>query len=137
MDIANNSIHSGDVLDNTINTFDVHSFLGADVVDNSLTGADIDESTLTPTTGVVVREGTHVFAGANESVQADATCQPGEVATRGGFRGDSDARYFGSLRHSLPVPDTPGSVPTGWLVVARGGTQSTSVGAYVLCAKAP
>ncbi len=52
---ANNSIHSGDVLDNTINTFDVHSFLGADVVDNSLTGADIDESTLTPTTGVVVR----------------------------------------------------------------------------------
>ena len=40
-----------DVKDNSINTFDVHSFLGVDVIDNSLTGADVDESTLNLATG--------------------------------------------------------------------------------------
>ena len=47
VDIGNNEIGSGDVKDNSVNTFDVHSFLGVDVVDNTLTGDDIDESTLT------------------------------------------------------------------------------------------
>jgi hypothetical protein len=46
VDIRNDDIQSGDVKDNSINTFDVHSFLGVDVVDGSLTGADVDESTL-------------------------------------------------------------------------------------------
>jgi hypothetical protein len=46
VDIGNDEIQSGDVKDGTINTFDVHSFLGVDVVDNSLTGADVDETTL-------------------------------------------------------------------------------------------
>ena len=46
VDIGNNEIGSGDVKDNSVNTFDVHSFLGVDVVDNTLTGDDIDESTL-------------------------------------------------------------------------------------------
>jgi len=46
VDVGNNEIGSGDVKDNSLNTFDVHSFLGVDVVDNSLTGADVNESTL-------------------------------------------------------------------------------------------
>lgn len=46
VDIGNNEIGSGDVKDNSINTFDVHSFLGVDVVDDTLTSADIQESTL-------------------------------------------------------------------------------------------
>ena len=45
-DIAANAVDSARVRDNTLNTFDVHSFLGVDVVDNTLTGADVDESTL-------------------------------------------------------------------------------------------
>jgi hypothetical protein len=40
-DIAANAVDSARVRDNTLNTFDVHSFLGADVVDGSLTGADV------------------------------------------------------------------------------------------------
>ena len=46
VDIGNNEIGSSDVKDNSLNTFDVHSFLGVDVVDNTVTGADVDESSL-------------------------------------------------------------------------------------------
>jgi hypothetical protein len=46
VDIGNNEIGSADVKDNSINTFDVHSLLGVDVVDNTLTGADIQEASL-------------------------------------------------------------------------------------------
>jgi hypothetical protein len=46
VDVGDNEIGSADVKDNSINTFDVHSFLGVDVVDDTLTGADVNESTL-------------------------------------------------------------------------------------------
>ena len=46
-DVGNGEIGSADVKDNSINTFDVHSFLGADVVDGSLTGDDIGDGTRT------------------------------------------------------------------------------------------
>ena len=45
-DIRNDDIQSGDVKDNSINTFDVHSFLGADVADGTLTDADIQDFSL-------------------------------------------------------------------------------------------
>ena len=41
VDIRNDDIQSGDVKDNSIKTFDVHSFLGADVARRSLAGGDI------------------------------------------------------------------------------------------------
>jgi hypothetical protein len=46
VDIGDGEVGSADVKDNSINTFDVHSFLGVDVVDDTLTGADVNESTL-------------------------------------------------------------------------------------------
>ena len=45
-DIADGEVQSADVKDNSLNTFDVQTFLGADVVNNTLTGDDVDESTL-------------------------------------------------------------------------------------------
>jgi hypothetical protein len=45
-DIDANAVDSARVRDNTINTFDVHSFLGVDVVHDTLTGADVNESSL-------------------------------------------------------------------------------------------
>jgi hypothetical protein len=72
VDVGDNEIGSADVKDNSINTFDVHSFLGVDVVDNSLTGADIDESTL----GVV--QGTGKVLAGSGSVGFD---QSGNLAT--------------------------------------------------------
>ena len=45
-DIGTNAVDSARVRDNTLNTFDVHSFLGVDVVDGSLTGADISDNTI-------------------------------------------------------------------------------------------
>jgi len=47
VDIGNGEVGSADVKDNSLNTFDVHSFLGVDVVDGSLTGDDISNGTLT------------------------------------------------------------------------------------------
>ena len=44
-----NEVGSADVKDNSLNTFDVHSFVGADVVDNTLTGADIQGESLNMT----------------------------------------------------------------------------------------
>ena len=47
---AVNTVTSSDIVDgqvnNSLTTFDVSTFLGADVVDNTLTGADIQESSL-------------------------------------------------------------------------------------------
>ena len=136
-DVGDGEIGSADIKDNSVNTFDVHSFLGVDVVDNSLTGADIDESTLSlpRLSNVVVRSSAQVTLPANDSVTVTAPCNQGEVALGGGFRGDSQPQYFNSLRHSLPEPDTVGGAPTGWTVVVRGGTSSHVTTAYVVCAK--
>jgi hypothetical protein len=43
VDIGQGEVGSADVKDNSINTFDVHSFLGVDVVDGSLKDEDIGE----------------------------------------------------------------------------------------------
>src|SRR5262245_37082042 len=43
----------------------------------------------------------------NDFFSTEATCATGEVATGWGFRGDSDPRHFGSLRHAVPIPQTP------------------------------
>jgi hypothetical protein len=40
-DIVDGEVGSADVKDNSLNTFDVHSFIGEDVIDGTLTGADI------------------------------------------------------------------------------------------------
>jgi hypothetical protein len=63
VDIGNNEIGSADVKDNTINTFDVHSFLGVDVVDETLTGADIDNGSLTADDIAVNKFGTTINIG--------------------------------------------------------------------------
>jgi hypothetical protein len=46
VDVGDNEINSADVKDQSLSTFDVHTFLGVDVVDNTLTGDDIQESSL-------------------------------------------------------------------------------------------
>ena len=46
VDVGDAEIKSADVKDQSLTTFDVSTFLGADVVDNTLTGDDVDESTL-------------------------------------------------------------------------------------------
>jgi hypothetical protein len=43
-DIAANAVDSARVRDNTINTFDVHSFIGDDIVDETITGADVADT---------------------------------------------------------------------------------------------
>jgi hypothetical protein len=45
-DIAANAVDSARVRDNTLNTFDVHSFIGEDVIDGTLTSADIQNFSL-------------------------------------------------------------------------------------------
>jgi hypothetical protein len=45
-DIVDGEVGSVDVKDNSLNTFDVHSFLGVDVVNGSLTGADVADNTI-------------------------------------------------------------------------------------------
>ena len=79
VDVGNNEIGSADVKDGSLNTFDVHSFLGVDVVDNSLTGADIDESTL----GVV--QGTGKVLAGSGSVGFDRSGTLATVPSLGTF----------------------------------------------------
>jgi hypothetical protein len=45
-DIAANAVDSARVRDGTLNTFDVHSFIGEDVIDGTLTNADIQDFSL-------------------------------------------------------------------------------------------
>ena len=44
-DIGNGEVGSADVKDNSLNTFDVHSFLGVDIVDGSLDDQDVGQGT--------------------------------------------------------------------------------------------
>jgi hypothetical protein len=64
-DIVNGEVGSADVKDNSLNTIDVHSFIGADIVDGSLEDQDIAEGTfvhfvgnigVVPANGCVGRE---------------------------------------------------------------------------------
>jgi hypothetical protein len=50
-DIVDGQVNSADVKDNSLNTFDVHSFLGVDIVDGTITGADLASSATTPFIG--------------------------------------------------------------------------------------
>ena len=85
---------------------------------------------------VVVRSsGSVLHPTPNDLFEVVVRCQTGEVATGWGFRGDSDPSHFGSLRHALPIPDTPGATPTGFAFVVRSGTQNCNFEGFVLCAK--
>ena len=46
VDIKNQDIGSSDVKDGSLNTFDVHSFLGADIVDGTITSDDVQNDSL-------------------------------------------------------------------------------------------
>ena len=85
---------------------------------------------------VVVRSSGNVqHPNPNESFQVEVRCQTGEVATGWGFRGDSNPLHFGSLRHAVPIPDTPGATSIGFTFVVRSGTQNGSFEGFVLCAR--
>ena len=71
----------------------------------------------------------------DHNFDANVQCEPGEIATGWGFRGDSDPRHFGSLRHAVPVPGDPGATPTGFTFVVRSGTQNGFFEGFVFCAK--
>jgi hypothetical protein len=86
--------------------------------------------------GIVVRSSGSVrHPTPDDTFTVEVRCEPGEVATGWGFRGDSDPSFFGSLRHVLPIPDTPGATPTGFTFVVRSGTQFGQFEGFVLCAR--
>jgi hypothetical protein len=79
VDVGDAEIKSADVKDESLTTFDVSNFLGADVVDGTLTGSDVsDNSTLT---GSDIAEGTLSFQNA---------LQTGDIGT-GAIRSDEIA----------------------------------------------
>lgn len=96
------------------------------VVDNTLQGADIDESTLdTPAGGLAVISST-AFSSWNNAVTATATCPPGRSPISGGFRvvktdpsGQEDrisiisSQMFGSSWMVTAKPNRPPSLPSG------------------------
>jgi len=52
-DIVDGEIGSADVKDNSINTFDVHSFIGADVIDGTLEDQDVGQGAFVGFTAVI------------------------------------------------------------------------------------
>jgi hypothetical protein len=91
---------------------------------------------MTHDNGTVIRSSglvQHPFP--DQFVTVEVMCEPGEVASGWGFSGDSDPRHFGSIRHAVPIPDTPGATPTGFTFVVRSGTQNLLFEAYVVCAR--
>ncbi len=85
---------------------------------------------------VVVRSsGVIQHATPNDTFTTEVRCAMREVATGWGFRGDSDLHFFGSLRHALPIPDTPGATPIGFRFVVRSGTRNGSFEGFVLCTR--
>lgn len=68
-------------------------------------------------------------AGGSDAYQGTATCNPGEVATGGGVRPNNGGTSY--VYMSMPYPNTPGGVPTGWYAYMSGGLGVT---VYVVCA---
>jgi hypothetical protein len=86
--------------------------------------------------GIVVRSsGLVTHPNPDDFFQVEVSCEKGEVVTGWGFRGDSDPKHFGSLRHAVPIPDTPGATPTGFTFVVRSGTHNGMFEGFVLCAR--
>ena len=108
VDIGNNEIGSADVKDNSLNTFDVHSFLGVDVVDNSLTGADVQESSL----GKVPSSGNADTLGGQSLAQVKSS-----IVARIG----SDADVFaGDPAVNYPLTSATWTQPAGSVQDGRG-----------------
>jgi hypothetical protein len=96
-----------------------------------------------PVVAVTMRQGpdTTIPAGPGGFGTAEASCQPGERATGGGFFNPSVYYLVLTASYPTPNPGNPpptgnGKVPTGWKVwVANTGTGSQTVQAYVVCVK--
>ncbi len=109
-----------------------------DVKDDSLKGADINESTLTlptptqPSLNVVQRTATLGPIPTGQSGDAVASCVGNEKPVGGGFAVQSNDR--GRIDGSRPEVDAQG-VPTGWHVFVGNNTGgSVQYQVYVLCA---
>jgi hypothetical protein len=82
-------------------------------------------------TNVVMRS-TAVVLGQESGASAEVDCEPGEVATGGG--------YFGGLTtsnvwRSAPFVEFQSDIPVGWRVSATNPTMDTGIlTAYVICA---
>ena len=104
------------------------------VAPNALTGADIDEGTLTlPAKGLKVVQRTATFGPVASGAAGDgvASCVGSEKAVGGGFAAQSG---FGRLDGSQPELNAQG-VPTGWHVyVGNDSPGSAQFAVYVLCA---
>ena len=123
------SIGSKDIVDDSVKSVDLKdgkAVKGADVVDGSLTGADIDESSLT--LGVQgyqrVYGGDHaIAAGAVETYAAD--CPVGKVAISGGFWTDTaEVRTFWGY-----ATDDDTYTVAFW----NSGATAHNVGVHVVC----
>ena len=109
-----------------------------DVKDDSLKGADINESTLTlptptqPSLNVVQRTATLGPIPTGQSGEAVASCVGNEKAVGGGFAVQSNDR--GRIDGSRPEVNAQG-VPTGWRVLVGNNTGgSVQYQVHVLCA---
>jgi hypothetical protein len=101
---------------------------------DALTGADIDEGTLTlPARELKVVQRTAVLGPVNSGAAGDAlaSCVGNEKAVGGGYAAQTG---FGRVDGSQPEVNAQG-VPTGWHVyVGNDSPASTQFQVYVLCA---
>jgi hypothetical protein len=111
VDVGDGEIKSADVKDQSLTTFDVSTFLGADVVDNTLTGDDIDESTLNLTpeaVHLVPASGTNGFANAWGNDDDPTTASPAgywkDLAGTVHLRGTVSALGSGAMERILTLP---------------------------------
>jgi hypothetical protein len=124
-DLANDSVNSQKVAD--------ASLLGEDFAPGQLPQGPPGPAGAAGANGatrVVTRFA--AFGSGGVANEATVSCNPGEVATGGGY----DAAGNGAVipLYSNPVPDDAGTVPTGWFAGIAGGMAPFNGGTYVICA---
>jgi len=106
------------------------------VVDDTLTGSDIDESSLQGLMKDTVVRSISLGVTPGGDVGGTANCDTNEVATGGGVDADQST-VNDQIVNSYPSPPTDGATPFGWTAnLTWGGTTgSTDVIVYVICAR--
>jgi len=162
--VTNGSLTGADVKSNSITGRDVKGLRTGDVADRSLLARDFKSGQLPAgpsgnpgpqgpqgaagpagATNVVTRVNTAVADAApanNASVNAGATCLPGERATGGGVTPDTTALPNDAIAQSYPTKNgggfpANGDIPTGWaaIFVYSNAPAARTLRFYVVCAR--
>jgi hypothetical protein len=133
VNIADNAVRTANIANGAVTRPKIATgaVTGAQILDGSITAADLGAGAALPK--VVVRTTTATVPDGPASEIAIA-CGTGEAALSGGYSSVPPANA--NVLQNRPTPAADGARPTGWSVIVKNSTgSSTQISAYAICAQ--